>query len=332
MDKLSKQQQESVKKMSTERLRLNLLRVGQDEETVLAMDREALLNAWAAHVLASTDKPQAAAAAAAGYDVELERQKLVFEKLRYEEGKKAREEELALKRLELQQQAERDKQQAERDKVEAEKVKIDAERAKMETEKTKLEAERAKLDAEKAEREAVLKQKELEQQAERDKKDAENKAAELRERELAQQAARDQEEKERKENEVKRLAAKEAAERVKAETPVARLKLYGDALKNSISTQPLDPFENIAFFRNVENLFDALKVPDDLRGILLRPHLNAKSATLVSRMEADDAASYTKVKDLLLKEYKMSPATYRDSFNTLTKHEGETFAMFASRL
>ena len=61
MDKLSKQQQESVKKMSTERLRLNLLRVGQDEETVLAMDREALLNAWAAHVLAGTDKPQAAA-------------------------------------------------------------------------------------------------------------------------------------------------------------------------------------------------------------------------------------------------------------------------------
>ena len=74
MDKLPKQQQENVRKMSTDRLRLNLLRAGNEEEAVLAMDRDALLNAWAELVVAGKEKPQAAAGATArtaGYDAEL---------------------------------------------------------------------------------------------------------------------------------------------------------------------------------------------------------------------------------------------------------------------
>jgi len=73
-------------------------------------------------------------------------------------------------------------------------------------------------------------------------------------------------------------------------------------------------------------------VPEDLRGTLLRPYLNERSKLLVARMEAKDAADYATVKALLLKEYKMSPAMYRETFNTLSKLENETFSMFASRL
>ena len=46
--------------MSTDILCLNLLRAGNEEEAVLAMDRDALLNAWTELVVAGKEKPQAA--------------------------------------------------------------------------------------------------------------------------------------------------------------------------------------------------------------------------------------------------------------------------------
>jgi len=47
MEKLSKAQQESIKKASTERLRLNLMRADFAEDEVLAMERETLQATWA---------------------------------------------------------------------------------------------------------------------------------------------------------------------------------------------------------------------------------------------------------------------------------------------
>ena len=47
MDRLSSERQESLKKTSTERLRLKVVRAGIDEEKVMEMDREALLGAVA---------------------------------------------------------------------------------------------------------------------------------------------------------------------------------------------------------------------------------------------------------------------------------------------
>ena len=47
MEKLTKAQQDSIKKASTDRLRLNLLKADFAEEEVLAMDRETLLTTWA---------------------------------------------------------------------------------------------------------------------------------------------------------------------------------------------------------------------------------------------------------------------------------------------
>jgi len=47
MEKLSKAQQESIKKASTERLRVNLIRADFVEDEVLAMDRETLMTTWA---------------------------------------------------------------------------------------------------------------------------------------------------------------------------------------------------------------------------------------------------------------------------------------------
>jgi len=46
MERLSKAAQENIRKMSTVRLQFNLLRVGEDEQAVAAMDRQQLFSCW----------------------------------------------------------------------------------------------------------------------------------------------------------------------------------------------------------------------------------------------------------------------------------------------
>ena len=57
MDTLSEQQQESIRKLSDERLRNNLTRAGLPPTAVNALDRAALLSAWAELVATGRDKP-----------------------------------------------------------------------------------------------------------------------------------------------------------------------------------------------------------------------------------------------------------------------------------
>ena len=47
MEKLSAAQQQSVKKMSDERLRLKLVAAGYEEDVVVAMERETMLSTYA---------------------------------------------------------------------------------------------------------------------------------------------------------------------------------------------------------------------------------------------------------------------------------------------
>ena len=79
MEKLSAEQKGQLSKMSTLRLQTKLMSVGFDEVTVEAMDRNALLEAWANAVLAGKDKPKPvvtpAVAAPLAYDAEVEKRK-----------------------------------------------------------------------------------------------------------------------------------------------------------------------------------------------------------------------------------------------------------------
>ena len=110
MDKLSVEQKGQLTKMPTLRLQTKLLGIGFEEETVEAMDRPALLDAWANAILAGKDKPKPVVAptpaAPLAYDAQLEKQKLDFDKMRFEE-------EMRFKRDE-QQRLEREAERAER--------------------------------------------------------------------------------------------------------------------------------------------------------------------------------------------------------------------------
>jgi len=120
-------------------------------------------------------------------------------------------------------------------------------------------------------------------------------------------------------------------ENERAECQAVKLKRYGDALRNALTKQSNDALDTVAFFRNAV-LFHEVKVPAELRGILIRPFLNERYKTLVARLAPERAARYDEIKALILKEYKMSPATYKEKFNTLVKNDSETYGMYGSRL
>ena len=70
-------QQQSVKKMSVERLRLKLVAAGYEEDVIVAMEKETMLSTYA-EVLAS-GRVRPGAPAQVGYDPDVEAQKLAFE-------------------------------------------------------------------------------------------------------------------------------------------------------------------------------------------------------------------------------------------------------------
>jgi hypothetical protein len=100
MEKLEPSVRDTIKKMSKERLVMNLLKAGLEEEAIADTSREQLVNAWAELVTTGREQPKEALAAAAavkalGYDVDLERQRLAFEMKKFEREMALKEERLA---------------------------------------------------------------------------------------------------------------------------------------------------------------------------------------------------------------------------------------------
>jgi len=113
MESLSEQQREQIRKISDDRLRDNLRKVGMPEAAIVAIDRPSLLAAWAELVATGRDKPAQGPGALAIpplSDPDLEKRRLDFEERKWAE-------ELDMRRAEIftQQQvrqAELDAQQA----------------------------------------------------------------------------------------------------------------------------------------------------------------------------------------------------------------------------
>ena len=124
MEKLSAAQQQGVKKMSDERLRLKLVAAGYEENVVVAMQRETMLSTYAEVLASGGVRPEAPAQV--GYNPDVEAQKLAFEKQRWEaerEDKLRREE---AKRAQLRrEEAEREERRVEREeKLRKEEAKL----------------------------------------------------------------------------------------------------------------------------------------------------------------------------------------------------------------
>ena len=115
-------------------------------------------------------------------------------------------------------------------------------------------------------------------------------------------------------------------------TMVYRAKLFGDALRGTMSKMPQDAIELVPYFRSVEQLYVDFGVEKKLRVHLLKPHLTEAARVLIARMDPTMASDYDLVKAMLLHEFKLSPVSLLDKFNVIARKSDETYTIFANRL
>jgi len=84
MEKLSPAQQQQLKKMSDERLCVKLISAGFDEDAVFGMERAELIATYAELLASGKLKVSPGAVGTVGYDPEVEKEKLAFEKQKWE--------------------------------------------------------------------------------------------------------------------------------------------------------------------------------------------------------------------------------------------------------
>jgi hypothetical protein len=118
----------------------------------------------------------------------------------------------------------------------------------------------------------------------------------------------------------------------KERTVVYKAKLFGDALRGTMTKMPQDAVELVPYFRSVEQLFVDFGVEKKLRVHLLKPHLTEAARVLIARMEPAMASDYDRVKAMLLHEFKLSPAALLEKFNVIAHKSDETYTIFANRL
>ena len=330
MEKLPRSEQAKVKKASSERLRALLIAEDYAKEEVDKLDREGLMKAWAEVLVlkltsgGAGDWEEEKAEKPAAVDPALEKTRIELE--RYMFDMKMKLEADKLRQLEEDRKLEMEKLRQQEEDRKA-KEKLEMEKLRQQEEDRKLEAERIKQQEEKLRQEEEAKNWKMEY--EKQMLELEQKKLELEQLKHADDLKF---QKELHTDELQQEEKKAAAEKERLDSHAARVKRYGDALRNSITRQSNDALEAVTFFRTAEALFQKLEVPAELQGILIRPFLNDRSKTLVARLDDKQAASYDEIKTLILREYKLSPATYREKFNTLRKQDGETYVMFTSRL
>ena len=91
---------------------------------------------------------------------------------------------------------------------------------------------------------------------------------------------------------------------------MAKGKLFGDAMRASAIRMGADPIELISFLRNCEQLFAVYDVPASLQAILIRPFLNERARTYLTKLDPQVSGNYTQLKDALLQEFKLSANVY----------------------
>ena len=332
MEKLSDAQRADIKKMPTVRLATKLMASGMPEEEVEKLDRAGLMENWARTVLEGKDKPAPVVPTAMGYDPAIEKERLEFEKRKFE---------LEMKKMELQAQmmAEEKAERARREEIEAKRIEEEkAERARQKEEdrierlrreevEQKERLRHEALEMEKMERERADKfRREGEERAERLKREEEERA------ERAKQLEQMEIQNDLRRREIELQEAKNERDEKGQDSKVARIKRFGDAMKNAMSRMPNDPMELVSYFECMEQLFKTLGVGEDIKVTLLRPYLNDRARNLLVRYDPLNTADYEKVKQYLLQEFHLSPQVYLERFNTVVRNNEDTYVLFCAKL
>ena len=110
----------------------------------------------------------------------------------------------------------------------------------------------------------------------------------------------------------------------------SRLKKALGIVKDSLYPMPTVPSDLPAYFEQIERTFAILEIDDDLKYLLLAPHLTSDARKTISENPA--VVTFDEAKALILRTNKLSPAKYRDMFTQAEKLNKETYAQYVNRL
>jgi len=80
------------------------------------------------------------------------------------------------------------------------------------------------------------------------------------------------------------------------ESPAAKIKIWGDALRNTISRMPTEGIDVVSWFVSAEKLLEQLSVLVELQSILIRPYFSERAKLLMSKCDPSHATSYDSIK------------------------------------
>jgi len=281
LDKLPEAERQKIKKASTDRLKDWLVGADFAQDEVEKMDRETLMETWAQVTMTRLAKGAEAAVA----DPEAAKLRLEFEKYRFDQQIEL---ERAKAQMQLQVELEKQKQETARLEFERQKAQQEAARAEQEAIERKMKAEQ---DAARAEQEAAERRMHAQLEADRlafEKEklrlqtELERTKMEFDERKHKEELAQTRK---LHEEDLNAQLQKEAAEKERRDSAAVKTKRYADALRGVLPNQSDDAIEALTFFQTAESLFRTLEVPTDLQGILIRPFLNSKCKSLVSKLD-----------------------------------------------
>src|ERR1700733_8146580 len=405
MEKLTEVKQSKLKKMSSDRIKKHLIKVGYDEDELEQMSRSELMNTlaneWLKEIkvenISSSSSSEEEEGAVGGAKAEVKETPpksmemflqwmIMREEKKEEERRKEKEEQR--EKEEKKEEERREKEEERRREKEEQKREKEEERKREEEKKERERREREEIEKRQRDADLELRRSELEvqqaqfkQQLDKIRKKREDANQKIMEQMIEIQKAKKEDverqmrekeerilEEERKEQERREelarmerireedlaLMEKDRQDRINAEriqvrmkedqieaerrrremenTLISQIKKIGDAMKHVLPRMPQDLMEIPLYFQTVENAFRSFAVEERHWVKLLLPLMTSKARTVLNRLAITERDNYQRVREHLLKEYKLTAREYRSRFLGAKKTVEETYTMFTARL
>ncbi|KAH6945341.1 hypothetical protein HPB50_007905 [Hyalomma asiaticum] len=107
---------------------------------------------------------------------------------------------------------------------------------------------------------------------------------------------------------------------------------YAKELKAALAPMPTNEPMIPAWFKNVDALFAALSIPEEVQGIVILPFLSDKMRTFVANQSEAGVMPYPDLKSRVLKELRMTPSEYRRMFLEVKREADESWSQVTARL
>lgn len=110
-----------------------------------------------------------------------------------------------------------------------------------------------------------------------------------------------------------------------------RLDHFAKKLKSLLTPIPSDP-EVPVWLDGIEGIFSSYRVPDEVKSHLILPLVTGRIRHLFSKLSTEELDDYSRVKETILSELRLSPGEYLRQFKGARKNKSESWQHFASRL